>query len=618
MLYEQARSAGLAGLLSNQPEQPLFPPRKNRASWEKLSDELTRSWIAFAEEYLDYPWPALKMSVYLLLKRKGDSFTGWQAFCERRAILGAFLLAECMEGKGRFLDQIINGIYAISEETSWVQTLNMREKNFALPDEADNYVDLCSSETAQLFGWICALVGEELDQEDTGIRQRMEQEVLRRVIKPYLDRDDYWWMGFTPTRINNWNPWCNMNIIQTCACMGFPPELKAAVLEKLCRSLDVYIERYSDDGACDEGPMYWGAAGMGLGKCVELLKWLTHGAVDGSGLEKLQKIGAYFAKVHIHDDWFVDYADGDAKVPVEPGVYRLGKFLKNDALTALGRYAKPGRPDVHSWFQTYDHLAGLFDAEERQSAPAKAPYLEKAWFDVCEVLCAREQEGSEKGFSLSAKGGSNIESHNHNDIGNFILFLGGKPLFIDLGTEDYSLKTFSAERFSLWYLQSQYHNCPTIAGVLQHDGGEYFARDTRYEDGGSEDRIQLDIAPAYPEEAKAEKWLRSIQLSRGECPKVLVTDDWKASGSGVTSYNFMSQAEPFLNGNGKVEYHCGEGSDAVLEYDGEALEAVVERIPLRDARLRRNWGEAVYRLVLKEKQPGILGAKRQFIVQRIG
>src|SRR2546430_9673482 len=38
----------------------------------------------------------------------------------------------------------------------------------------------------------------------------------------------------------------------------------------------------------------------------------------------------------------------------------------------------------------------------------------------------------------SAWGGHNAQSHNHNDVGNFIVYGDGRPVLIDLGVETYS------------------------------------------------------------------------------------------------------------------------------------------------------------------------------------
>jgi len=39
------------------------------------------------------------------------------------------------------------------------------------------------------------------------------------------------------------------------------PVRKTAEVQKILNSLDKFLNGYSDDGGCDEGPSYWGAAG---------------------------------------------------------------------------------------------------------------------------------------------------------------------------------------------------------------------------------------------------------------------------------------------------------------------------------------------------------------------
>ena len=613
MLYEMAKALDLKSLLGDLSGWKPFPKYQDREAWESVSDEIRAVWMETAEKYMDFDWPALRYERYLNIKRHGDISSHWYAFVMRRGLLGSFLMAECLEGKGRFMDQIINGVFATCEETSWVQGLNIANKNYAVPDESDNYVDLCASESAQLLAWVMYLVGEPLDAEDKGIRDRVNREVLRRVVQPYLDINDYWWLGYTEDRINNWNPWCNMNVLQAAMLLDYPAELKVAVVEKITASLDIYIDRYPDDGACDEGPMYWGAAGQGLGKCIDLLYGITGGRLDGSGIQKLINIGTYYAKVHIHENWYVSYADGDARFDAAAVIYRFGKLIKDEGLMRLGASAPLSAPRLDNWFQAYDYLVTIFDDKERKEYGGGSPYIEKAVFEDCQILCAREKGGSPDGFFMSAKAGHNMESHNHNDLGNFIVYLDGKPVFIDLGTEEYRTQTFSPRRFELWYLQSQYHNCPTVNGVMQHDGGEYTASDVSYDLSDSCDRIRMNIAGAYTPDSKIRVWNRSVELDR-DAGAVLVRDAYETEGESTTDFHFMTLKEPVLE-DGKLVVDCGDGSVATLSFDAAALSGKVEKIVLEDARLRKNWGDTIYRTTLSDKAP-TAAATREFRITR--
>lgn len=88
--------------------------------------------------------------------------------------------------------------------------------------------------------------------------------------------------------------------------------------------------------------------------------------------------------------------------------------------------------------------------------------------------------GSE-GLYLAAKGGHNAESHNHNDVGNFIVYADGYPAISDVGVETYTAKTFSAQRYDIWTMQSAFHNLPIINGFMQKNGGNFKAAAVNYE-----------------------------------------------------------------------------------------------------------------------------------------
>jgi hypothetical protein len=85
-------------------------------------------------------------------------------------------------------------------------------------------------------------------------------------------------------------------------------------------------------------------------------------------------------------------------------------------------------------------------------------------------MVARDKEGSTDGLFVAAKGGHNDESHNHNDIGNYVIYYNGQPVLIDVGRGTYTRKTFSSRRYDIWYNCSDYHNVPTINGVTQPAG----------------------------------------------------------------------------------------------------------------------------------------------------
>lgn len=55
---------------------------------------------------------------------------------------------------------------------------------------------------------------------------------------------------------------------------------------------------------------------------------------------------------------------------------------------------------------------------------AVAPFVRDIWLPETRVMVACDAAGSSQGYYLAVKGGHNDESHNHNDVGHFIIYIG--------------------------------------------------------------------------------------------------------------------------------------------------------------------------------------------------
>lgn len=125
-------------------------------------------------------------------------------------------------------------------------------------------------------------------------------------------------------------------------------------------------------------------------------------------------------------------------------------------------------------------LARVMVAAEISTAPMHDA-LPRSLVPRLDLVTACRKEGSAEGFSHATQAAGNGHSHGHNDSGSFIIFRNGELVFIDVGPEAYTATTFSKDRYTLWTMQSAYHNLPTIGGIMQHDGAPYRASDLKYE-----------------------------------------------------------------------------------------------------------------------------------------
>ena len=585
-------------------QKNLLPPQgwrpfavwSDRAAWSALPAELADAVKQAAAPYQGKPYESLPATLFLEYARNGNRSHFENAQFGRRTHLRSLVLAECLEGKGRLLDQIADGVWTICEESFWgvPAHLGAQKRGVGLPDVNEPIIELFGAETAAGLAWIDYLMGPQLDTVNKLIRERLRLEIERRVLAVYRARDDFGWMGLRSAGpVNNWNPWINSNVLTCELLLDADAARRARTVYKILSSVDRFLDGYHDDGGCDEGPSYWSRAGASLFECLDLLRSASAGAVDYFDLPLVRQIGAYIYRVQIAGDWYVNFADASARVhPDAALVYRYGRAAGDPDLAAFGAWlAGRERPSLESFGRA---LPELFGYTELRQAEARDPLVRESWMPGIQVAVARLQAGSTNGFCVAAQGGHNAESHNHNDVGNFIAYLNGEPMLIDIGVETYTAKTFSSHRYEIWTMQSAYHNLPTINGVMQAAGRRYAAREVSVASDDASAEFFADIAAAYPKEAGVEKWVRLIRLDRAR-NQVRVTDRYTLSAPGRVE---MSLITPCVVKPGGAQALLFEGRGRVTVAGPQTPGFRIEEIPITDARLRSSWGNRLCRVVV--------------------
>ena len=595
-----------------------FPKYEDRAGWEKLPQKQREMLIRRGEKYLNYTWPVAPASAYMDFYRNGNRTRHQDIMVlGRRIPLLSLALAECCEGKGRFIDDIINGAWTTMEETTWVQPAHNNQysnKNdlprpLADTEDPDNvYIDLFVGRTGAIIAWLWYTLGERLGQEAPQIPARMLGELQRRVIHPFLLHTEFGWMGYHGKPVNNWNPWIISNIL-TVAALACPDEdTRVALVEKSMVCVDRFAKFYAPDGGCDEGPGYWNRAGASFFDCMDVLRDLTGGEADLFGDELLHNMCAYEYKVHITGDYFVNYADAKARLnPEGPLLYRMGKLTHDEDMKKFGLkelqmqnevFGEEERLDMEQVMQgIYRAVKLLFIEEEMNAAPAADfPYVRDVWFPGIQVLAARAEYGTNKGLYLSAKGGNNGESHNHNDVGTFVLFCDGKPAVIDIGTAVYEKKTFSAQRYEIPQMQSNYHNLPMVNGLGQLPGEEFAAKNVEYTCTDTMVKLTEDLSGTYPAEAGVNSWQRGYVFDR-TAGTVTVTDNFDLQEESTVQLVLITKEKPAFAA-GEMMLALDEETTVTASFD-PALTTETEHFSTgHDANLCSSWGtDGVYRTV---------------------
>ena len=597
-----------AALLPRDKWKP-YPVAADRHAWEALPQATRDELLDSGRRALDGDWAMPPATLFLEFVRNGNRSNYERALRVRRTRLQSLVLAECVEGKGRFADEIANGIWSTCEESFWGYPAHIG--GAGLPEVADPIIDLFAAEGAVLLAWTDYLLAPQLDRVHKKVRERLAYEVRRRIIAPYVNRDDFWWMGLNANRpMNNWNPWINSNCLACVLLIENDNTIRSKVAHKILRSLDRFLASYGDDGGCDEGPGYWGHAGGSLFDNLELFHSATNGGVSFYDVPLVGEIGRYIYRANIADDWYVNFADASARVGINGDlVYRFGTRIGDRNMQMLGAWAarRPGERYSASLLRT---LPSLFNVAGLSDVPARQPLVRDVWLKDIQVMAARCKEGSPDGLYLAAQGGHNAESHNHNDVGNFIVYSNGTPVIVDVGVETYTAKTFSSRRYEIWTMQSAYHNLPTVNGVMQSAGREFAARSAAYRSTDIEAEFSLDLAAAYPREAGIEAWRRTLLLNRAS-NEVHVRDAFTLQKSGGRiELTLMTPCEVAISGPGEIALN---GPGVRLLFD-KSLTPVVEVVKTEDARLKSVWGARVHRILLKADNLPVKGERLLRIV----
>ena len=612
-----------------------FPAIEERRAWDSLAPAIRAELIRRGDEVAGTEWPSLLATRYLDFSRDGNRSRFAEGYFDRRTRVAKLLFAECCDDSGSRLNELVDGIWLICEETSWCVPahVSVQRAGIGLPDVDEPIVDLFAAETGALLAWTLYLVRRRLGSISSLIVDRIEAEITRRILEPCTIRDDFWWMGFGEREVNNWNPWINSNWLAALLLVGDGDARIDGVI-KTARSIDRFVGPYPSDGGCDEGPSYWGRAGASLFDYLELLSSALGDRFDPFRMGIVREIGRFIFRVHISGSYFVNFADAPAVVTASGNlIERFGIRIEDDYLAGFGSWltkqsgarapdpgliGSPGRvlPEL---FGRPNRWRALEEAKQtpdgRKNPPASsartvmpAPPLPRyVWLSEIQVMVARDREGSSDGWFVAAKGGHNAESHNHNDIGSFVVYRDGAPVIADAGVETYTRKTFSEDRYDIWTMQSSFHSLlPTIAGEQQHPGKEFAAAEVEYGSTEATAELALDMSNCYPDSVGLRSWRRRIRLERGSG---VVIDDQCELLHPVSeiSFSILTPCVVAESNPGLLELTTRSlpqsriAGSAVLRYDNAVFEASIVRIPIEDDRLGGVWGDYLMRVIFTQK-----------------
>ncbi|WP_211316385.1 heparinase II/III family protein [Niabella yanshanensis] len=583
-----------------------YPLYADRSGWDQFLGTSKDGIVTSGESYLKYEWQVIKATDYLEFSRSGSRVIMEEPYNQNLNAISSLFLAEMAEGKGRFIDQLINGVFAACEMTSWSLSahLSLQLKNKRFPDHNQQVIDLLGGDVGALFSWIYFFLNKEFDKADPLIAQRMKYEIKRRIFEPYMNVNHFWWMGFEirPTRVvNNWNVWCNSNVLQSFALIEEDPDKLAKAVYKTMQSVDLFINYNKGDGACEEGPSYWGHAAGKLYDYLQILSDITGGKISIFDEPIIKNMGEYISRSYVGNGWVVNFSDASAIGGGDPAlIYRFGKAVKSEEMKSFAAYLirqQNGHLKIRGNRDIFRTLQSATYNKEMGTVTPALPSAPYTWYPQTEFCYIKNRT-----YFFAAKGGFNNESHNHNDVGTFALYVDTIPFFIDAGVGTYTRQTFGRERYTIWTMQSNYHNLPLINGAAQQFGAAYKSSDVSFNVASK--KFSLDISKAYNNEASVKNWQRSYDLS----DKGLVIEEAfdLTSLKEPTSIHFLVSAKPVINKAGVVLLEKNSRK-VEFRYTKRLFNVEVDTLSLNDKRLSDVWGSEIYRIRLIAEKPQLKG-----------
>ena len=580
-----------------------WPTASERAGWGSLTESTRSALLAKAECSEQEEWPRLPATLVLEYSRTGNRRRGEDAHFLRRQILRDLVMGACVAGDGRFLD----AIWSICEETFWGIPAHSNSRKYPetpLPVEGEPVIDLFAAETAAHLAWAHYLLKEQLAAIAPTAADRIVREIRRRILVPFLERDDWHWLAVTAKHAANWTPWICSNVIICSLLCETNPTKRISQLGRAVAALDVYVDSLPDDGGCSEGQTYWTRGPGALFDCLDVLESASAGRLDGFTIPVVSRLPNYLVGMHLKGRVFVQHSDGHVLHTGDAiAIYRFATRVGDTAAEQLARHLRdrPARLEI-SGVSLNRTLQDTFTAGWHERPPAGAPAVGESWLPDLQVGSARERPGSTQGLTLVTKAGHNGEDHNHNDVGSFAIALDGIPVIIDPGVGSYTRETFGKNRYDIWTMRSSWHNLPVIGGQEQSPGIDRRARDVRWRTGGTTG-LTAQLADAWSSAAGVISWQRKICMQRSRSPVVL-TDSWVVRPG-------TSRIELPLVLAGPVEIGVNEAIVTVpgvqLAIHSDELAMRSEELVLDDQNLRQIWGEKIYRLILTLEQPAPTG-----------
>lgn len=474
----------LLEVLGRHPKPDCLLPVSPEKREQILNGEVYRDYLGQMQKqgelYRSKTVVTIPYGAFKLFETTGDRDVYQRYYFGNRGRLATMALLVWLYGKEEDVHALEDTIWTVCDEYTWALPAHLNGTGLSVLQDDGYMVDLFAAETACALSEVIALVGDKLAPI---VVKRARYLVKMRVLDRMLETTFGW-----ETAKNNWAAVCGGSV-GVAAMYETDGEKLAALLARMQSAMESYISSFPADGTSMEGISYWTYGFSFFVAYAEMLCRLTEGELDWFKDERVHQIALFQQKAYFEGGNIIKFADcgtGDTT-----RWWGLTSYLKSryDDIESLPRpyFSAYTGDSCYRWAGMLRDLAWSDESLGENHKPQKNYILPDAQWLIC---------NGKNGVSFAAKGGTNGESHNHNDIGSFELFKNGEEMLIDYGSGVYSKDYFSEKRYEQFVCGSQGHSVPIVEGQYQVPGEEHGARNVTF----GQWWMEMNLAPAYGDE----------------------------------------------------------------------------------------------------------------------
>lgn len=427
-------------------------------------------------------------------------------------------------------------------------------------------LDLCSASAAFMLCEMAQLLENKIEP---CLARWSRQESFERVLSPFMSLSPFPHFEINP---NNWSGVCMSSIGAAAIYLITDPHTLAPVLKRVLDGLAVHLSGYKDDGACPEGFGYWQYGFEYFMMFAELLFRRTGGRIDLMDDEKVRKVAGFGADCCFGKRLKLPFGDANWLGVFDEAV---GRFVGQ-----MGVPVPPQGDSRASFDAAFEHgplqLRHLVWTMKPAAAAQRFP--RSAVYPISECFMGFYHTPDDPVYLL-AKGGNNGESHNHNDVGSFVIIRGDEMLAADTAGGKYCRDYFNENRYTFFAARSGGHNLPIVGGVEQEGNGRCRAKSFQVQQGEAADEIVLDLTGTLlcPQLESMTRTIHGDRVS-GE---VTVMDRFRLSAAVEIRDRVVTLDRPEERGPGALR--IGGEKGMILRFDAERLDCRISPVDLEVA-----------------------------------